>query len=150
MHLAHSTRPRLVAALVAVMLPLCVAAAPASAQQSGLVNVAVVNNTIQVPVGVAANVCGVQAAVLAQGVQQGPVNCTALANAQAVAPPRQPGAAGGGRQNGLINIIVANNTVQIPVGVAANVCGVQAAVLAQFVNQAAVACTAQSNAGATA
>jgi hypothetical protein len=55
----------------------------ASAQQSGLVNVDVHNvlnnNTVQVtvPVQVAANVCGVSVAVLAQNLSSGPVSCTA-------------------------------------------------------------------------
>ena len=41
---------------------LILAALPASAatQQSGLVNVALVGNTVQVPVSVAANICNVQ------------------------------------------------------------------------------------------
>lgn len=34
------------------------------------------NVTVQVPIGVAANVCGVQANVLAQGNVQEPVDCT--------------------------------------------------------------------------
>ncbi len=34
------------------------------------------NVTVQVPIGVAANVCGVQANVLAQGNLQEPVDCT--------------------------------------------------------------------------
>jgi hypothetical protein len=149
MQLAHTARPRLVAALVALMLPLCVAAAPASAQtQTGLVNVAVVGNTIQAPVSVAANICGLQVAVLAQGLAQGPVDCTALADSQAVAT-RQPGG-GGGNQQGLVNIIVADNVVQIPIAAAANVCGVQVAVLAEFVDQAATACTADGRSRARA
>ena len=67
-------------------------AAPAAAQQSGLVNVDVSNvlnnldllnnslnnNTVQVPIGVAANVCGVNANVLAaQRKSGGPVTCKA-------------------------------------------------------------------------
>ena len=35
------------------------------------------NVNVQVPIGVAANVCGVQANLLAQGNIQEPVNCTA-------------------------------------------------------------------------
>jgi hypothetical protein len=69
-------------------------AAPAAAQQTGLVNVDVSNvlnnlsldllnnslnnNTVQVPIGVAANVCGVNANVLAaQRKSGGPVTCAA-------------------------------------------------------------------------
>src|SRR5919199_1652386 len=148
MHHVRTAKGRLIATLVAVMLPLAVAAPASAQQQTGLVNVAVVGNTIQAPVSVAANICGLQVAALARGVAQGPVACTALstATAQAVAV-RQPG---GGNQNGLVNIIVADNVVQIPIAAAANVCGVQVAVLAQFVNQAGVACTANANSRANA
>jgi hypothetical protein len=75
---------RAVAALsVAGVLAVGVGAPAASAQQSGLVNVDVHNvlnnNTVQVtvPVQVAANVCGVTVAVLAQNLTSGPVSCTA-------------------------------------------------------------------------
>jgi len=66
-----------------------VAATPAAQAQpvvtGGLVNVTIVdavdvnhnNVNVQVPIGVAANVCGVQANVLAQGNFQSPVDCTA-------------------------------------------------------------------------
>ena len=79
--------------LVAIAFASAVAA-PATAQQSGLVNVDVSNvlnnldidllnnslnkNTVQVPIGVAANVCGVTANVLAAQRKSGdPVTCTA-------------------------------------------------------------------------
>ncbi len=69
-------------------------AAPAAAQQNGLVNVDVSNvlnnldldllnnslnnNVVQVPIGIAANVCGVTANVLAaQKKGSDPVSCTA-------------------------------------------------------------------------
>lgn len=69
-------------------------AAPAAAQQSGLVNVDVSNvlnnldldllnnslnnNTVQVPIGIAANVCGVDANVLAaQRKSDSPATCMA-------------------------------------------------------------------------
>src|SRR5919198_1412871 len=69
-------------------------AAPASAQQgeqNGLVNVAVVdvlnnNNVVanvQVPVGIAANVCDVPVTLLASQVHTGSANCTANANGTA-------------------------------------------------------------------
>jgi hypothetical protein len=54
---------------------------PAAAQQEGLVNVDidVTNNVVnvQVPIGVAANVCGVNAAVLATGPQSTDPVCEA-------------------------------------------------------------------------
>lgn len=51
-------------------------------EMMALINIVVVdvlsgnNVNVQVPVGVAANVCGVQANVLAQGGVQEPVDCT--------------------------------------------------------------------------
>jgi hypothetical protein len=140
------TRTRLVGTFIALALSLGIAAAPASAQttQTGLVNVAVTDNTVQVPIAVAANVCGVQAAVLAAQIVQGPVNCDAQANAIAVAPPAGGGGGGTTTQSGLVNIIIADNTVQVPVAVAANICGVQLAVLAANVNQANVTCAADA------
>ena len=63
------------------------AAAPASAQPpvitGGLVNITIVDVlndnqiNVQVPIGIAANVCGVQANVLARGGIQEPVDCMA-------------------------------------------------------------------------
>jgi len=56
-------------------------AAPANAQQNGLVNIdRVLNNNnvaVTVPINVAANVCGVTVAVLAADLLEGPVNCDA-------------------------------------------------------------------------
>lgn len=76
-------------------------ATPAAAQQSGLVNVDVSNvlnnldldlannslnnNTVQVPIGIAANVCGVTANVLAaQKKGDDPVSCTATTTSSAL------------------------------------------------------------------
>jgi hypothetical protein len=62
------------------------AAAPAGAQQNGLVNVDisnVLNNnniTVAIPINAAANVCGVSVDLLAQQLANGPVTCTAGAN----------------------------------------------------------------------
>lgn len=87
---------RLIASIVLVA---SCAAAPAFAQQSGLVNVDVknvANNiaqnlkvnvsqipvTVQVPVAVAANVCGVSAAVLSQ--QASGASCTATTTSSAL------------------------------------------------------------------
>jgi hypothetical protein len=141
----RSTRVRLAAVATAATLSLGVAAGPAAAApQQGLVNVNVVDNTVQVPIGIAANVCGVQAGVLAQGLVQGPVDCTALGDATATAPGGGAGG-GGGPQNGLVNIDISNNTIQVPVGIAANICGVQAGVLAVGLVQAPVTCDATGN-----
>jgi hypothetical protein len=88
---------RISAALAAAgALAVSVGAAPASAQPAvvsgGVVNVTVVdavdvnNNTVQVPIGIGVNVCGVQANVLAQMISQGQaVNCEATNNQLPVA-----------------------------------------------------------------
>jgi hypothetical protein len=123
------------------------AAAPASAatNQSGLVNVAATNTTIQVPVGVAANICGVTANVLASATSTAPVDCTATGVAIAQAPG---GGGGNTHQQGLVNVSLTNTTVQVPVAIAANVCGVAVNVLAQQIGSGPVTCDALS--GATA
>lgn len=150
MQLVHSQKCRLTAVLAVLALAIGVAAAPASAQsqQNGLVNVAVVDNTVQVPIAVAANVCNVQVGVLAANLRQGPADCTALGNATATAPAGG-GAGGGTQQQGLVNLAIENNTIQVPVGIAANICNVQAAILAAQLRQGAADCDAQGNANAT-
>ena len=136
------------AALFATALIGAGIAAPASAQnQSGLVNVAVVNNTVQIPIGVAANVCGVSVNVLSTATLTSPVNCTAVSGATATSTGN--GGGGGGNQHGLVNLYVANNTIQVPVGIAANVCGVAANVLAQGVATGTATCNAMGNGTAT-
>lgn len=89
---------RRIASLLAIS---AFAAAPVFAQQSGLVNVDVhnvANNiaqnlkvnvsqipvTVQVPVGVAANVCGVAANVLGQQAAGGGGSCTATSTSTAL------------------------------------------------------------------
>src|SRR5438045_89967 len=83
-------------------------AAAGAQNQSGLVNVAVVDNTVQIPVGVAANVCDVSVNILAQGTLTSPADCTAVSNAFAFS--NGGGGGGGGNQQGLINLYVAHNT----------------------------------------
>jgi hypothetical protein len=141
--------PRVVAALAATAVAVGVEAGPAAAQtnQSGLVNVAVTNNTVQIPIGVAANICGVTAAVLSQDIQTGNVSCTAISNATAFS--FAPTGGGSTQQQGLVNIALTDNTVQVPVSAAANICGVGVAVLSQFVGTGQTACTARSSSSAT-
>jgi hypothetical protein len=111
--------------------------------QSGLVNVAIVDNTVQIPIGVAANVCGVAANVLSQNIANGDTTCKAVAGATATRAGGHGG--GGGNQQGLINLFVADNTVQVPIGIAANICGVA---LAQDVKNGDATCNALGNASA--
>ena len=132
-------RALLVLALTAVLA--AVAASPAAAQrQDGLVNVAITDTTIQVPIGVAANVCGVGANVLSTAANLGDVDC----DAQGVAIAQNGGGGNGGspNQSGLINLAITNTTVQVPVAVAANICGVRVNVLARGLNAGDVTCNA--------
>jgi hypothetical protein len=134
----------------ALILAACIAvtaafAAPASAQnqQQGLVNVAVEDVIVQVPVAVAANVCDVNVAVLAE-VQDDAAACEATADSTATAGPNsnQPT-----RQEGLVNVLLDDVLVQVPISVAANVCDVNVAVLAQL-DDDAEACEATADAAA--
>lgn len=102
-----------------------------AARQDGLVNVDVTNTTIQVPISVAANVCGVAVNVLAQAADFGDVDCTAEGVSTAENQPRRGG--GGGSQSGLVNLNVENTTVQVPVAVAANICDVSVNALASVI-----------------
>ena len=141
-------KSRFAAVLTAGTLAFGAASAPASAQQSGLVNVDVSDNTVQVPIAVAANVCDVQVDVLAQRLRQGPVDCEATADVDAVAS-RPGGSGGAGSQQGLVNLAITDNTIQVPVGIAANICGVQAAILAQDLAQGAATCRAEGSPSAS-
>ena len=144
-------------ALAAVSTP----ALAANNQQSGLVNVNVqdvtaqVPVTVSVPVGVAADVCNVGAAVLAQQANAGQASCTAVTGStalnQAIAQSITTGGSGSNnQQSGLVNVNVQGLTIQapisvaVPVGVAANVCNVSAAVLADQANAGGASCTATS------
>ena len=124
---------------LAAAAALTVAASGAFAQgQEGLVNVSVDDNTVQVPVSVAANVCDLDVNVLArQFVGSDETACeidqeTAAENGIGTGSNGGSGN-GNGQQEGLVNLSVDGNTVQVPVGVAANVCDVDANVIAQQV-----------------
>ena len=142
---------RLALAVLATAVPGVIGTSAAGAQnQSGLVNVAVVNNTVQIPIGIAANVCGVTVNLLATATSTSPVNCTAVAGAMATSTGNGGGGGGGGgNQSGLVNIFVANNTIQVPVGIAANICGVAANILAQGISTGSATCNAMGNGTAT-
>jgi hypothetical protein len=126
----------------AAMLSVGAFAAPADAatRQEGLVNVALTDTTVQVPIAVAADVCGVAVNVLAGALAQGPVDCEALGGAEATNV--DSGGNDNTRQSGLVNVSATDTTVQIPVGVAANVCGVAVNLLAGPTAQLPVECTA--------
>jgi hypothetical protein len=136
----------------ALTLALGAGASTTSAQttQNGLVNISLNNVTVQVPIGLAANVCDVNvAALLALIVDSDTTTC--MAGAESIAQNVQVGAApdGATTQNGLINVALENVTVQVPIAVALNICDVDVAILAVLVDGDQATCTADasSNAG---
>jgi hypothetical protein len=138
-------RVRMSILVAAMAASFCIAAAPAGAQQSGLVNVDISGNTIQVPIAVAANICDVNVAVLVNDLRDDAAMCNATGDATAISPADGNGG-GAGPQEGLINVIIADNVVQVPISVAANICDVNVAVLVDLVNDDAAACTADATA----
>ncbi len=119
--------------------------AMAQTNQSGLVNINVEDNVVQVPIAIAANICDVTVAVLATDLGDGTATCDALAASGATVTPRSAG--GATRQDGLINVNLQNNTVQIPIAAAANICDVTVLVLAtQILLNDATQCDARAGA----
>jgi len=114
----------------------------AATRQTGLINVSLTDTTVQVPIAVAANVCGVAVNVLAAAVAQGPVDCQAIGGSEAVFVDNG-GGGGDTTQTGLVNVSATNTTVQVPVGIAANICGVAVNVLATATVLSDVTCTAE-------
>jgi hypothetical protein len=137
-----TTRARLAALTTAAALALTgTSAAEAQNQQEGLVNVAVEDVIVQAPIALAANVCDVNVAVLAEFADDAAA-CEATADSTATAGPNSNGNT---RQDGLVNVLVQDVLVQLPISVAANVCDVNVAVLARFLDDAE-ACTATADA----
>ncbi len=136
-------------ALVASLMLVGVTAGPASAQprQQGLVNVNVTDVNVQIPIGVAANVCGVAVNVLAGAADLSQVDCEA--EGVALAENDGNGNGSGPRQRGLVNVNLTDVNVQVPVSVAANICGVTVNVLAQAVDAGSVDCEALAESGAS-
>lgn len=143
LHTSTMTRRFLATGAGAAMLTFGALAGPADAatRQNGLINVALTDTTVQVPVAVAANICGVGVGVLSAALVQGPVDCSALGGADATTVDN--GGNDNTRQRGLVNVSATDTTVQVPVGIAANVCGVAASVLAGPNIQFPVECTAK-------
>jgi hypothetical protein len=103
-----------------------------------------------VPISVAANVCGLQVGLLAQQLTQGSVSCQSGATSVSTSSGGSGNGGGGTPQQGLVNLSITNNTIQVPVGIAANICGIQAGVLAQALNQGTASCDAVGNSTASA
>jgi len=124
-----TTRARITALVATAAMSLAGAGvAQAATEQNGLVNVSLTDTTIQVPVAVAANVCDVQANVIAANNLLGDFgDCESISRANA----KDSGGGGGStKQTGLVNVSLTDTTIQVPIGIAANVCDVQANVLA--------------------
>jgi hypothetical protein len=137
------TRARTAALAAAGSLCLCgTGAAIAAPTQDGLVNVNISDVTAQVPVGVAANLCDVNAAVLADQLKGGGASCNATADSIAT---RGPSGGGSPHQTGLVNVNVSDVTVQVPVSVAANLCDINVAVLSQQAKLGGASCTATAD-----
>ncbi len=118
-------------------------ASPAAAQppnQSGLVNVNISDLVVQIPIAVAANICDVNVAVLVQDLVDDAAACNAAATPNADTDITTGGGAPG-RQEGLVNVNVSNIVIQAPIGVVANVCDVNVAVLVSDLVDDAAACT---------
>lgn len=138
---------RLPVTLVATAAVFGALAAPAMAQnrQEGLVNVALEDVTVQLPIAVAANVCDLNVAVIAEIADEGGT-CEATADSAASSGSSNSGPT---RQEGLVNVLVDDVVVQAPIAVAANVCDVNVAVLATVLD-ASSACEAQAGSDAQA
>ena len=116
-------------------------AIPAAAQpvtQEGLVNVAVTDVGVQVPISVAANVCDVNVAVLVDQVLDAPADCESDAGSESNITFADTG--GPTNQQGLINVLLSDVFVQVPIGIAANVCDVNVGVLVGDLRDGVASC----------
>ncbi len=118
---------------------------PVGAQnQAGdsLVNVQISGLTVLVPISLAANLCDLNVNILAQQERDGGAACTATA--ESIASPGSNGGGGGGNQAGdsLVNVQLSDIDVFVPIGVAANLCDINANVLAQQVRDGGAECDA--------
>ncbi len=145
-----SIKSRLTAVASVVALSMAFAA-PAQAQNEAgdsLVNVQIAGLNVLVPVGVAANLCDVNANILAAQAREGGAECTATSTS--TASPGQGGGGGGNQAGGsLVNVQIADTTVAIPIAVAANICDVNVNLLAQQLRTGGATCTATSDAEAS-
>jgi hypothetical protein len=147
-------RMRLFLVTVVALVATAAYAAPASAQpqQEGLVNLAVTDVNVQVPIGVAANICDVNANVLAIQERLGGATCEADATSFASNGPGDGGntpGQGGAQQDGLINVFISDINVQVPIAIAANVCDVNVNLLAEQLRAGGANCDAFADVDAT-
>ncbi|MEJ7655849.1 MAG: hypothetical protein WKF33_02340 [Thermoleophilaceae bacterium] len=132
-------------------------AAPAQAAPGGnsagdsLVNVQVGDVTLLVPVAVAANLCDINANVLAKQERKGGATCTATAESLASPGNGHGNGHSGGNKAGdsLVNVQVGDVTAALPVGIAANLCDINVNFLANQVREGGATCTATASTVAT-
>lgn len=117
------------------------AAQAAPVTQQGLVNLNVTDVAVQVPIGVAANICDVNVAVLVNDLIDQAADCNADADQTATVTS---GDSGPVTQNGLVNVNLTDVSVQVPIGIAANVCDVNVGVLVSNLVDQADGCDAES------
>jgi hypothetical protein len=134
------------ATLAVVLMAGSVGTAGAQPRQEGLVNVYAEDVNVQIPIAIAANICGVAVNLLVQDVQQGTVDCET--EGVAVAQNDNDRNRQAPRQSGLVNVALVDVNVQVPVAVAANICGVAVNVLVSEVEQGSVDCEAFADSGA--
>jgi hypothetical protein len=139
-------RKTLAAVVASGVVSLMAATSAVAQEQTGLVNVNVSDNTIQVPIAIAANICDVSVIALSSGIADtGSAECTAMSTSTAEATVT-PGT-GAASQTGLINVNLENNTIQVPIAAAANICDVDVVILASAILfDDATACTARAGA----
>jgi hypothetical protein len=122
-----------------------VAAAPAVAQPGNragdtLVNVQISDVEVLIPISVAANLCDINVNVLADQVRTGDTDCEATA--ESIASPGRGGGGGNRAGDSLVNVQISDVDVFVPIGIAANLCDVNANVLAQQLRTGDATCTA--------
>src|SRR5215210_7659926 len=137
-------RVSLLACIAVSAIAMAVPASASAQTQEGLVNLQVNNNVVQVPVGIAANVCDVNVAVLVNTFLDSSDPCISTADGEAfVSSP--PGGGQGGDQSGLVNVMINDNTVQIPLAVALNVCDINVVILTSAFADTSAPCDARGN-----
>jgi hypothetical protein len=138
---------RLLATLSAVALSALAATGAAGAQNTAgdsLINVQISDVEILVPIGVAANLCDINANILAAQDRTDGADCTATA--ETIATPGGGGGGGGNTAgNSLVNVQIDDLTVALPIAIAANVCDVNVNVLALQLRDGGASCVADAD-----
>jgi len=124
---------------VAALAGLTDTASAGPVTQEGLVNVNLTGTTVQIPIALAANICDVNVAVLVGQLNDGSAPCEASADPTAEVATDDGGPVS---QRGLVNVNVTNLVVQVPIGIAANVCDVNVGVLINDLRDSAATCQA--------